>query len=163
MATLFAMAVRSSRSAVAFATAIALLLPLPSRCASCSIGQDRCPRCANVAESLRSQIRRGEDSDENRGSRTCCQRHAPNISSATGAVISSIDRSHHTCGCNLRPAPRSSSSIQKFTASPEIVAGLAHVADATFSFNDGAKSTIDFQVAVPPPIPHRILHCSWII
>ncbi|MCI0331695.1 MAG: hypothetical protein L0228_00540 [Planctomycetes bacterium] len=182
MATLAHFAARPARTAVALAAALALLLPLPARCASCSSGDDRCPRCAaaQVAESLRSKIRRGEDSNlrlgetqphrdshsaSRRDASTCCQRRESAHSAPTsGAAVGTAKHVLHTCGCRLLPVQRTTPPVEKVNSSPELVAGLSLVAILPLNPSACDASAGDFTLAnLPPPIPHRILHCSWII
>jgi hypothetical protein len=164
MATHAAMVVGGARSVVVLATAVAFLLPLPARCASCSTGHDRSTPCAaQVAASLRSKIRRGEDADSHIHPPTCCDRQAAGTASTDRVATNSVHQSQHACGCGASSVPRTSPPIEKFTASPELSAGLAPVADLPFAPPAGATSTSDDTRAAPPPIPHRILHCSWII
>jgi hypothetical protein len=142
------------RSVVALATSFALLLPLPARCAPCSAGNDHCP---HVAESLR-------DSDSNEKAHICCQRHTTINSTPTAtAAPHSVHQNLHTCGCVVRPAPRTTPLVEKFTASPELVAGLPSAAYAPSSLTAATAPTGVTSLPTPPPIPHRILHCSLII
>lgn len=158
MATLPLIAARSTRSAVALATAVALLLPLPTRCASCATSQGQCPRCVHhFGESLRgSQLATP---------RTCCQELASTQSAANASNASpSVQQSQHTCGCGFHQAPRSTPPVEKTSISLEQSAGLV----AT-PFSPAAPSILETPAsditlaALIPTIPHRILHCTWII
>jgi hypothetical protein len=85
------------------------------------------------------------------------------VTTTASAATTSADQSSHTCGCHLHSAPRTTRAAQKFSASPEIVAAVANVTDAPLPLTPAAEATRFTAVAAPEPIPHRILHCSWII
>jgi hypothetical protein len=68
-----------------------------------------------------------------------------------------------TCGCNVRPVDRTNVSTEQQGSVQDHLAALPSVQP----FFVDAASGIDFAAAafanLPPPVPHRILHCSWII
>jgi hypothetical protein len=165
MLTLALSTVPGARSMVALATAVALLLPLPARCAACSAGADRCQQCAShVAESLQAKICRGQDSDSTNQARPCCQRHTTADSPDTASfAAASAGQTYHPCGCGVRPVSRTNQSVERFSASPELSAGLVSVAAVPPAPATGTAAAGDFVVSLAPSIPHRILHCSWII
>jgi hypothetical protein len=167
MAFLAQFAARGARSAVALATAIALLLPLPVRCAACSTGSDRCPCCSAYGGEFLGSTEliavRDSHGEALAQTRTCCQSHVATDAAPTAAATKSLHPSHHACGCSARPAPRTTRPVEKLHVSPETLAGLADGFQLPFSLQADVASTPIIHVAASPPIPHRILHCSWII
>jgi hypothetical protein len=145
-------AIHGIRSAIALATALALLLPFPARCAACSTGHDRCPRCHHEAEFLQNSTPAGQ-------AHSCCQHRATTKSPAANAAI---HPGQHACGCAMDQAPRTAAN-EKFSPSHELSTGLVATVGVSTSPADGSARVLDAAPAVPPPIPHRILHCSWII
>jgi hypothetical protein len=149
-------AVRGIRFTAILVAAITLL-PVPGRCASCSIGTEQCSRCtANRHE---------PPSPTKSEPAACCERHASESARTTAADDACNDAGvRHVCGCSLRPAHRTTPSIDKTSVAPELNAGLvlATISPIYLSATSSPAVALDLA-ALPPPIPHRILHCSWII
>jgi hypothetical protein len=75
-----------------------------------------------------------------------------------------VQRSRHACGCGFRHVPRSTPPVEKTLISPELSAGLIATAVSSVAPSIQETTTGDLTLAaLPPRIPHRILHCSWII
>jgi len=147
--------VRSSstiRSAVIIAAAVALILPLPARCLSCSLGNADCTH-SRSAHSTNSQPNH----------RSCCEHR----SAASRAFAQSADCQSHVqsraCNCKLQVPDRTYVTPERQTAPADFVAILP----AAQPMLAARASHTDWVTAssgnLPPPIPHRILHCSWII
>jgi hypothetical protein len=156
MATGSFIAARGAQWMVVLTTALALLLPLPARCASCATAQDGCPRC--IAATAEAEAAAGP-------ARSCCERRNSTESPPdSNSDSTTLAQSHHTCGCSLQPVQRNVPPTEKASIGLELNAGLVQAValPTTAPLATGAASACEAS-ALPPPIPHRILHCSWII
>jgi hypothetical protein len=141
-----------ARSMVAFATALAMLLPLPARCAACSTSAGNCPRCAaTIAEH---KTRSAE--------RPCCK-HSTATSDQFSHSDSARSLSHHSprCGCGVSPLHRTVPPKDQLPAGHDFDAAPYRLFETSLEprFATIAATRPD----LPPPLPHRILHCSWLI
>jgi hypothetical protein len=150
MAGVFIRSTFSIRCIVAL-TAATFALPLPARCAGCSgVSQDP-THCSAPSES---------ESASN--AQSCCARHAaPRTIAATSDNCDRIQS--QSCGCNVRPVDRTIVAGEQQTTLPQLLAVLP-------AGDDVLSASTQFQIqaapafaSLPPPVPHRILHCSWII
>jgi len=141
----------STRCALLFAVAVALVLPAPARCASCANGTDNCAQCEATANAASAS-----------SVRPCCQNHAAPEHAAP--VATSCQQVHvGKCNCNLRPVDRTAVSVERLSVTPEIVATLPAV-QPVLAISANASGLVVFAIAdLPPPLPHRVLHCAWII
>jgi hypothetical protein len=140
------------RSAVIIAASVALLLPLPVRCLSCSHGDADCARC-HAAHSATTQP----------AHRSCCQHRAgANRIAAPPAACPSHAQSR-TCGCKLELPDRTYVTSEGQTVPADLVAILPAVQPLFATDPSHADSATASCGDLPPPVPHRILHCSWII
>jgi hypothetical protein len=150
MAGVFTRSTFSIRCLVAL-TAATFALPLPARCAGCSGGHQDPSHCSAPSESKSSS-----------SAHSCCARHAaPPKSVATSDNCDRIQS--QTCGCNVRPVDRATVAGEHQTTLPQLLAVLP-ARDIVLS--DSTQFQIQAAPAfasLPPPVPHRILHCSWII
>lgn len=100
---------------------------------------DRCTSCGNESRV---------------GVHQCCQKP---IHSACGAHAA------NKCDCKVQPVDRTNLSRNSQVDIDKFLAALPAV---TLSL-DGVTHQIGFQLQghgnLPPPVPHRVLHCSWII
>jgi hypothetical protein len=94
--------------------------------------------------------------------KVCCQRHSADSTSSSVAA-STVKHDTHTCGCVLKSAPKTVPTVEKLVSSADLVelhATLVAFAIPTIhSAADGVSTLVD----LPLSVPHRILHCSWII
>ena len=140
------------RRAVILAAAVALILPLPARCVACSFGATDCTRC---------QVERSKIAPP--AHRNCCTEHAAASHQATPITNCSPHVQSQTCGCNMQAPERTYVTVDRQIVAPELAATLPGVQPVPTI--DAGQFT---QIAAanenaPPPVPHRILHCSWII
>lgn len=143
-----------ARSAVSLATALAMLLPLPVRCAACAANVGDCPQCATA---------KAENSTGSTKA-ACCQKQAESQDEGlAGDVVRPA--SHHLprCGCHARPVPRTVPPGERLVPVQDLVAALPIAADLTFHIPSHAVAGVSALGELPPPVPHRILHCSWLI
>jgi hypothetical protein len=158
------------RSAVLLAVAVGLVLPAPARCASCAAGGGDCTMCL------------AKDAAKISAVRSCCQRQEKaEADVAFGPVdrIKSLSSPSpcplptgegcgvraHTCGCRLSPVDRTNAPAER-----QLTVFTSHslaAMPATLPLVDDAASSIFAAITafgeLPPPVPHRVLHCCWII
>jgi len=140
-----------ARRTAVLVAALAIMLPLPSRCTACTTGHDHCAKCA------------AENTSTEQPAASCCRAHAPQSQDTSGARSLTLGHAGHTCGCGMQSVPPTTPPQKSLTiAAPE----LAALATPT-GFDIATLSPLPsraFEVApLAVPIPHRILHCSWII
>lgn len=145
---------KALRSAALFAAVAVLLAPFPGRCAACVPGTDRCSQCVTA---------NAKPADDTTSTRACCQQESlPKHDSAKAA---SHNTSHNTaCGCNVRPLPRTT-PVEKTSISVDH-SPIAALPTAFASLASQCENLTDAFPSAPSlnaTIPHRILHCSWII
>jgi hypothetical protein len=139
----------SVRGAGALFLASALILPPPGQCASCDAGGGNCSQ--------------GELATANQHAvRPCCQRHAAAHSRSAIAKDNCATWQSRSCNCNIRPIDRSVVSFEQVSIANHFA--ISHspaplLTAVTANFETAAASFAN----LPPPVPHRILHCSWII
>jgi hypothetical protein len=63
----------------------------------------------------------------------------------------------------VRPAERVIVSGDQKVTLQELLAALSSVFPVLADSNPSAFLSIRAFASLPPPVPHRILHCSWII
>jgi hypothetical protein len=139
------------RTALVVAAALAMLPPLPARCASCATENGNCTHC----KSGRAARHQGP----------CCQGNAADGQSSLAQHNTQAgQRGAADCACELQPAPRAVSQSGKFSlASPWDATLVSPSAlPASLSAYDTARAA-STRAGLPPPVPHRILHCSWLI
>jgi hypothetical protein len=142
------------RTAVIIAAGLALLLPLPARCAPCIASAGQCPRCVAAD---------GGENAEQSAPIACCQQEAAQATITSAIAANQLDYRAHACGCVVRSMPRSVPAVEKLVSSAELL--VAHWA-ADFADNpsiNAALPGVPTPADSPPSVPHRILHCSWII
>jgi hypothetical protein len=156
MATHGLRATRGFRAMPAIIAALALVLPVPARCASCSDQGGQCPHC--VAADVEPQLPAASNT------RSCCNRHSPSTAKPADDQAAALSHGTHLCGCNLQPADRTQAPAKNASASPEWSAGLLPSSLGGSAILTNSTASLVFDVAeLRPAIPHRILHCSWII
>jgi hypothetical protein len=140
------------RRAITLAAALALFLPLPAQCASCAVGKTDCSHCqaahANTAPPVH---------------RSCCDRHAVAKPKADSTANCANHVDAKTCGCKLQTPDRTYVTVDRVVIAPDLIAMLP-TAQPLLSADAGRASfAAELFGSLPPPVPHRILHCSWII
>lgn len=139
------------RTAVIIAASVALLLPLPPRCLSCSTGTLDCNHCQATHSTTAPPAHR-----------SCCDRHAHSGRAPAHSGCSTTVRPN-VCGCKLQAPDRTYTTADRQTDAADFVALLPAPQQLFTSDSAGIHRAIDSHGDLPPPIPHRILHCSWII
>jgi hypothetical protein len=140
------------RSAVIIAASVALILPLPVRCLSCSLGEVDCTRC-QVAHAAAGHA----------AHRSCCEHPASaDRTTAQGAGCQTHVQSR-TCGCNLQVPDRTYVAAERQIVPADIVAVLPSPQPFLATDPGHTDWVASSYGSLPPPVPHRILHCSWII
>jgi hypothetical protein len=144
-----------ARAAVALLTVLATLLPLPARCAACSNRLNTgCTRCA-AARPAKPPCRTRHAG---------CQPKGPLVVDAC-CVDRSIECSAHytpCCGCSVRPADRVPPSADRGLVVRDLLAPTDHMAPIA-KFEIGVSNLLLRAGRLAPSIPHRILHCIWLI
>jgi hypothetical protein len=140
------------RHTVVIAAAVALMMPLPAHCASCAAGATDCSQCQEAHPSAAAPIHR-----------SCCERHAIASRNATPAANCPTHVQSKTCGCNMQAPDRTYVAADQQLIAPELIATLPNVQPLpTIDAGQITRITAASEHA-PLPVPHRILHCSWII
>jgi len=140
------------RSTVIIAAGVALILPLPARCMSCSVGEINCAHCQST-----------HANPSPTAHRSCCEQHAiaSHQSASTGRCSSQLQSK--TCGCKLQAPDRTYVAADRQIIAPDLVA-LLPPTQPLLSADASQVTRYDETLGnLPPPVPHRILHCSWII
>jgi hypothetical protein len=131
---------------------VGLVLPAPARCASCSTSGHHCAKCKAASES---------ESKPAGGS--CCERDAEVETSAALGLGDCLSVQTRTCGCWFSPVERTNAPGERQLSISDIFPALPA---ATPIVDDAARSALQATAVfgdLPPPVPHRILHCTWII
>lgn len=140
------------RRTVILAAAVALIVPLPARCASCSAGATDCSQCQDAHPSTAAPVHR-----------SCCERYALASRNTTPAANCPAHVRSKTCGCNLQTPDRTNVTADRQIVASDLVATLPHVQPfLTVDAGQINRNAVANENG-PPPVPHRILHCSWII
>lgn len=142
----------ATRCAVILTAAVALILPLPARCASCSVGASDCSHCQTAQSSATLPAHR-----------SCCERHADPDRNATLSANCSCHVQSKTCGCNLQAPDRAVIGADRQIIASDLIATLPNVQPLPTIDAGQINRIAAANESVPPPVPHRILHCSWII
>ena len=140
------------RRAVILTAAAALIVPLPASCASCSAGATDCSRCQAAQATATAPIHH-----------SCCKRHAVASRHATSIANCSSNVQSKTCACNFQVPDRTYVATDRQTIAPDLVATLP-APQPLLTIDAGQINLIAAaHDNLPPPVPHRILHCSWVI
>jgi hypothetical protein len=141
-----------ARFAVILTAAMAMLLPSPARCDGCGTGKSDCPHC--VAAKLNSATS---------PVRPCCQRQA--VANHTTAIADTVCTKVRTvpCGCCVRPADRAWVPVELQVSAQDILLALPAGQPLQFDAGNPSTAAVAAIADLPPPVPHRVLHCSWII
>ena len=140
------------RSAVIIAASVALLLPLPARCLSCSFGEADCTRCQAAHSTTSQPTHRG-----------CCEHPASANRTTAQDTSCQTPVQSQTCGCNLQGPDRTYVAAERQIVPVDLVAILPSP-QPLLAADPGHTDWIAGSYGnLPPPVPHRILHCSWII
>jgi hypothetical protein len=138
----------SVRWALAFSAGLAMLLPMPARCAERGVSSKDCSSCATAHH--------GTHLSEH-ATRACCGRQNavdPQVRAYTS----------HSCGCIVQRLPATVPSAKKLSFSVEQLSAFPVVGDVVADRSStSAAASIPALASLPPYVPHRILHCSWII
>jgi len=139
-----------ARFAVVLSAAMALLLPAPARCDGCGTGKTNCPHC--VAAVATAPIA---------PARPCCQNHTANHRGIANPACEQVRTA--PCSCCIRPADRAWAPAETQISTQEILAALPAGQPLQLSVTSASIAAVAALADLPPPVPHRILHCSWII
>jgi hypothetical protein len=140
------------RFAVILTAAMALLLPSPARCDGCGAGASECPHCVAAKSNVATTP-----------ARPCCQpRTATNCDTS---LASSRCVQVHTapCDCSVRPADRAWVPAERQLSVQDILATLPVAQPLQLDAGNHSILAVAAFGDLPPPVPHRVLHCSWII
>lgn len=146
-----------ARQAVVLAAAVALLLPFPGHCSACTGGKSECPHCRSLGgRSLPGEARLP----------ACCQRKQATterkLAEPTGSDCVQVQS--RACNCHIKPLDRALATAQeRATNSSELSVILPSLGVASLLSAGEPDRAAVLQTDLPPPVPHRILHCSWII
>jgi hypothetical protein len=138
----------SIRYSLIIAAAIAFILPPQGRCANCTLGTPDCSSC--VADSKAPSVR------------SCCA-HPAESHTSTNPELGCSQMQSRTCNCNVRPAERTAASLESKVTLHDSLTAIAAPSLVIAPLISGAEWTSIASADLPPPIPHRVLHCSWTI
>jgi hypothetical protein len=135
---------------------VAIVFSLPAQCVSCVTSNNDCAHCAAIA--VTNQIASSQ-------STTCCQSHQRAIRTAETKQLSvQLERHSSDCTCQNVPTAPFVPRTSPTTTSSEVLTALPHVAFLAPSYLQSATVVAEsWLVHLSPSIPHRILHCSWLI
>jgi hypothetical protein len=139
------------RFAVILTAVMAMLLPSSARCDGCGTGKSECPHCVAAKSNTATTP-----------ARPCCQRRTA-ANPATSLASSKCVAVHTApCDCSVRPADRAW-VVERQISVPDILATLP--IPQPLYLDAGTRSLLAVAAFgdLPPPVPHRVLHCSWII
>jgi hypothetical protein len=140
------------RRAVILAAAVALMAPLPAHCASCSAGATDCSHCQAAQPTATRPVHR-----------SCCDRHAVASHKSISIANCSSQVQSKTCGCKLQTPDRTYVAADPQIIASDLIATLP-TAPPLATIDAGQINPIaTAHDNLPPPVPHRILHCTWII
>jgi hypothetical protein len=138
------------RYAIAYVAAIALILPPPAHCLCCGTLVTNVASCPMASLGVQTE-------------RPCCQKHTAHHSLASTNSDGCARLQSSTCNCSIRTTDRSAvSDEQRHTDAPQSVA-IFTSASRFATTSNAAYSAVTASANLPPPVPHRVLHCSWII
>jgi hypothetical protein len=130
-----------------------MLLPLPARCASCAAGAENCPRCAAKADNAAGHTVAG----------ACCERRASAGSTCIHGVAHSDRVGADDCTCVVSPVQRALPREKLAMPTQDLLAALPFAALLPADIATENDFVAIKAVGLAPSIPHRILHCSWLI
>jgi hypothetical protein len=139
------------RSAVIIGAAVALMLPFPARCLSCSEGAVDCTRC------------QANSSAGQPAHRSCCEHRAPAHRTDAKSIRCQTHVQSDSCGCKLPVPDRTYVAAERHTIPGDFVAILPYSQPLLAADPGHADWAASSYGNLPPPVPHRILHCSWVI
>lgn len=141
-----------ARPAIVLATALAVLPPLPALCAACST-EASCSNCASANDST---------ATNRHSARPCCQDYVSTLVAGSDLACFVQHASSH-CSCGPPPAQRTLPQREELAPTHDLVGSLS-CTNAHYAATDAHNIAAALAPADrPPPIPHRILHCSWLI
>jgi hypothetical protein len=137
--------------ALTFAVAIGIVTPAPGLCASCTLASS-------------SLAHRHSDQKPEPADKACCTQAASNRAVATPhAPVQCKSIDSQSCKCNLHQADPATTASEPVASTVNLFAALSPTHSAAILPPSLAPPAIATPGNPPPPIPHRILHCSWII
>jgi hypothetical protein len=140
------------RFAVILTAAMAMLLPSSARCDGCGTSESECPNC--VAARLNAATT---------PARPCCQRQTA-ADPATSLALSKCVAVHTApCDCSVRPADRAWVPVERQLSIQDILETLPIAQPLHLDAGNHSILAVAALADLPPPVPHRVLHCSWII
>jgi hypothetical protein len=142
-----------ARIVIIVATAMAMLLPLSARCAACSTSAGDCPRC--IAANTQHQTSAVE--------RACCKhRTARSDKAFDGDSAGAVSNHSPHCGCGVRPLHRTVPTKDQLLIAQDFAAAEACLFE-TSHLEPRIAAVAASNGDLPPPLPHRILYCCWLI
>lgn len=152
---------RKSICRAALATLLAVMMAVPSlaaQCPACLAGKAPCRHCCQ------SGARDGATVGARR--RDCCRRSGlADSASSCGARVCCDSDDQNTCSCHEQPAERTLPNDRTTQLVPLNTFVALHCG-ATLHLErqvDCELATTAWLASLFPDIPHRILHCSWLI
>jgi hypothetical protein len=144
---------RLAIQALSVAVAIGIITPAPGLCASCTF-----------ASASSSQRHVNHKNDPARAHQTCCTRHTLNRTAAVQLASTHCKSIHsQSCHCNRRQADPANRATEPIASTGNQLAALPPARAAAILNSSELSFALPTIGDAPPPIPHRILHCSWII
>lgn len=156
MANLYYLVSTTGRRAISVVTALAVLFPLPALGSSCGIGAGDCPHCTATLVSAEKPSTQPE---------ACCRTsEGSNRSVHASHSNAATEHASDDCSCHIlpiwpasQPAPQISRAVETFAAPTQGAIFAPRWPEL------GARLVDSWLGRVPSAIPHRILHCSWLI
>jgi hypothetical protein len=140
------------RFAVILTAVMAMLLPSSARCDGCGTGKSECPHCVAAKSNTATTP-----------ARPCCQRQTATNCDTSLATSKCVAVHTVPCECTVRPADRAWVPVERQFSIQDTLATLPIAQPLHLdAVNHGILAVAAFD-ALPPPVPHRVLHCSWII
>jgi hypothetical protein len=140
------------RGAIVIVGSMALILQPPAQCWSCSLG------LPNRVQSSAHQQQPGQPTLHG-----CCQNSATARPASVAAGNCEAHIKSNTCGCKFQASQRTYVAAERLIVPPDSMAILPSAQPFVAADTRNAEWLAGSSSDLPPPVPHRILHCSWII
>jgi len=148
----FAQCLQKLRGAIVIVGAMALILQPPAQCWSCSLGL---PQCVQFSAHQQQPVQPTLHS--------CCQNSAAARPASVAAGNCEAHIKSNICGCKFQASQRTYVAAERLIVPPNSMAILVSPTPLVAADVRNSELLAASPSSLPPPISHRILHCSWII
>jgi hypothetical protein len=140
---------------VALAAAIAILVPFPGYCSSCAAGHARCPHGPPSAPH--------HDAAHFAYGRCCHFKKRTHDRAATHQLMAASN-DFSSCECSAPPQQQPTPPASRNVSNPQDSVAIFNAISVAAVFPEPANvSNVVWFTSLSPAVPHRILHCTWLI